>query len=393
MELTKKQQEGLDIAVKRYHNREKYTVISGYAGTGKSTLVKFIISALNVNPDRVCYSAFTGKAVEVLKKKGNPNVFTLDKLLYAHFPKPNGGFFRKRKPILDYDVVVVDEVSMAPKSLIDILFSHHCYVICLGDPFQLPTINKNEDNHLLEHPHVFLDEIMRQAEDSEIIQLSLKIRNGESLDFFNGNNVKILPISALSDSMLLWADQILVGTNATRISYNNYIRKLLGRGDAPEDGDKVICLRNYWDEINANGDALVNGTIGYLRNSFKTFVSTPPYLKIPDNKLDVLQADFEVDNEVFTNVDMDNKMILTGEKCCDWQTEYKLNRRKNKDSKSIVPKEFTYGYAITCHKAQGSEWDKVLILEEAFPFDPVEHTRWLYTAITRASDKVVIIRR
>ena len=107
MELTPKQQEGLDIAIARHRAGEKYTCISGYAGTGKSTLVRFIIEALDVEEDKVCYCAFTGKAAEVLRKKGNKNVCTLHRLLYDHIPKPAGGFFRKPKPQLDYTIVVV----------------------------------------------------------------------------------------------------------------------------------------------------------------------------------------------------------------------------------------------------------------------------------------------
>lgn len=391
MILTKKQEEGLKIAIKRYNDREKYTVISGYAGSGKSTLVRFIIEAINIDEIKVCYVAYTGKAAEVLRKKGNKNVCTLHKLLYDHFPKPTGGFFRKPKSSIDYDIVIVDEVSMAPKTLMDLLFTHKCYVICLGDPFQLPPVDKNEDNHLLDHPHIFLDEIMRQAEDSEIIQLSMKIRHNESINVFDGNNVKILSKDSLNTGMLLWADQILVGTNATRISLNNQMRNLLGRGEFPEDGDKVICLKNYWDDFSVDGDPLVNGTIGTLQNSFKTFRCVPRYIKSNYDKFDVLQANFIVDNTLYENVEMDNKMILTGEKCCDWQTAYKLNKMKSKLG-PIVPKEFAYGYAITGHKAQGSEWDKVLVIEERFPFDKNEHARWLYTAVTRASDKVVLIK-
>lgn len=391
MILTKKQEEGLKIAIKRYNDREKYTVISGYAGSGKSTLVRFIIEAINIDEIKVCYVAYTGKAAEVLRKKGNKNVCTLHKLLYDHFPKPTGGFFRKPKSSIDYDIVIVDEVSMAPKTLMDLLFTHKCYVICLGDPFQLPPVDKNEDNHLLDHPHIFLDEIMRQAEDSEIIQLSMKIRHNESINVFDGNNVKILSKDSLNTGMLLWADQILVGTNATRISLNNQMRNLLGRGEFPEDGDKVICLKNYWDDFSVDGDPLVNGTIGTLQNSFKTFRKIPKYIRSNYDKFDILQANFIVDNTLYENVEMDNKMILTNQKCCDWQTAYKLNKMKSKLG-PIVPKEFAYGYAITGHKAQGSEWDKVLVIEERFPFDKNEHARWLYTAVTRASDKVVLIK-
>lgn len=138
MELTKKQEEGLRIAIERYKNKEKYTIISGFAGTGKSTLVSFIISALKqygVTEEEVVFTSFTGKATQVLQKKGNKNVSTLHKLLYDFFPKKEGGFIRKPKPNLEpYKVVVVDECSMVPKELLSQLAKHDVYVICLGDP-------------------------------------------------------------------------------------------------------------------------------------------------------------------------------------------------------------------------------------------------------------------
>ena len=84
-------------------------------------------------------------------------------------------------------------------------------------------------------------------------------------------------------------------------------------------------------------------------------------------------------------------MILTGEKCIDWRESYQLGRLIQRIG-DIVPREFTFGYAITCHKAQGSEWDKVLVIEESFPFDKTEHARWLYTACTRAAEKLVLVR-
>jgi exodeoxyribonuclease-5 len=391
MELTPKQQEGLDIAIARHRAGEKYTCISGYAGTGKSTLVRFIIEALDVEEDKVCYCAFTGKAAEVLRKKGNKNVCTLHRLLYDHIPKPAGGFFRKPKPQLDYTIVVVDEVSMAPKTLMDLLLAHKVYVICLGDPFQLPPIDKDEDNHLLDHPHVFLDEIMRQAAESEIIQLTMKIRNHETIDYMKGQEVQVINKDELNTGMLLWADQILTATNAKRLAVNNQMRSLLGRGPTPEDGDKVICLRNYWDDLSLNGDPLVNGTIGTLTNSFQTWREIPRWIRSDVHKFDILQADFVVDGDIYEATEMDRHMILTGEKCCDWRLSYQLGKLKPKYGE-IVPKEFTYGYAITYWKAQGSEWDKVLMIEETFPFDRETHARAMYTAATRASKKLVWLR-
>lgn len=393
MELTRKQEEGLKIALKRHRDNEKYTVISGYAGTGKSTLVRFIINALDIDEDRVVYTAYTGKAVEVLRKKGNKNACTLHKLLYDSFPRPGGGFYRKPKPSIDYDVVIVDEVSMAPKTLIDLLLTHRCYVVCLGDPFQLPPVDKDEDNGLLAHPHIFLDEVMRQAKESEIIRLTMDIREGNSIEYNpKGKEVLVLSKAQLNTGMLTWADQVLVGTNAARINVNNQMRSLLGFEGGPQEGDKVICLRNYWDNFSeTEGDPLVNGTIGYIKNGFKTFRDFPRYIKADNHRFDVWQANFIVGEDYFENTEIDYKMLTTGEKCCDWRVAYQLGKLKNKIGE-VVPKEFAYAYAITCHKSQGSEWDKVLVLEESFPFDRTEHARWLYTACTRASDKLVLMR-
>lgn len=391
MILTKKQEEGLKVAIQRFLDGEKYTVISGYAGTGKSTLVKFIVQSLpGINPDTdVVYATFTGKAAQVLMSKGNQNAMTLHRLLYESIPKPDGTFLRRPRLSVDFPIVIVDEVSMAPKDMMELLFLHNCYIICLGDPFQLPPIDKNSDNHLLDNPHVFLDEVMRQAKESEIIRMTMDIRDGVKLEDFDGKDVKIYDQSALNTGMLLWADQIICATNRTRIQINNNIRELLGRGKEPEDGDKVICLRNYWDDWADNGDYLVNGTIGYLKNVYSSFNAIPYYFG--GGLVDITRADFISDTDAdYGNLQMDTKEILTGKRCLDNKTIYRLMRSRK--FASLVPYEFTYGYCITCHKAQGSQWGKVLVIEEGFPFSNLEHARWLYTACTRAEEKLVIVR-
>ena len=391
MILTKKQEEGLKIAIDRWKNKEKCTVISGFAGAGKSTLVRFIIQAMDVSEDDVCYCAYTGKATQVLQKKGNKNVSTLHKLLYDTKPLSNGKYLNIPKTSISYKVIIVDEVSMAPMTLMKLLFRHNCYVICLGDPFQLPPIDKNEDNHLLDNPHIFLDEIMRQAQESEIIQLSMKIRNQENVSNFQGKEVQVLDKSKLSTGMLTWADQVLVATNRTRVEINNTMRGLLGREGKPQVGDKVICLRNYFDICADNKDALVNGTIGYIKDILRFDEYRLPYYYNVKEPVEALISHFISDSDAtYFHLPLDNKMILTGEKCVDSKLEYKLNRDKRFEYN--IPLEFTYGYAITTWKAQGSEWDKVLLLEESFPFNKEEHARFLYTACTRAVDKFVWIR-
>ena len=396
MELNDKQKQGLDIAVDRYKRKERYTVISGYAGTGKSTLVKFIVAALpNTNPDEdVIYTSFTGKATQVLQKKGNKNVSTLHKLLFESIPKPNGTFFRKPVEFIPYKIVIVDECSMVPKELLQRLIKYNVHIICLGDPGQLPPINKNEDNHLLDHPHIFLDEIMRQEAESEIINLTMDIRAGKPLARYQGKEVQVLNKDELTTGMLLWADQIICAKNETRIALNNQMRNLLGRSGSPQDGDKVICLKNNWDIYSVNDNPLVNGTIGYLKDSFSTYINLPRQITSDGQpkKLDILTANFISDTkEDYGILNMDKQLITTGVPGLDWKTSYKMGRNWRFQDK--IPDQFTYGYAITCHKSQGSEWDNVLVIEEGFPFEKEEHKQWLYTAATRAAKKLVIIKK
>lgn len=392
MELTNKQEEGLKTALERYKNGEKYTTISGYAGTGKSTLVKFIISALDVEESKVAYAAYTGKAAEVLRKKGNPNAMTLHRLLYDSIPRPAGGFYRKPKTKLDYTIVVVDEVSMVPKSMIDLLLAHKVYVIFLGDPFQLPQIDKKEAHTLLDKPHIFLDEVMRQAAESEIIQTTMKIRNYENIDFNKGKEVIVIPKKELVTGHLTWADQVICGTNATRQALNNQIRGLYGFEGLPQDGEKIVIKRNYWDICNNCGDALVNGCIGTFKNPFESFRRLPSYIKNNRRDLPVIISEFvSEDGSSFGNIEFDKDFLLIEEPCIDWKVSYQLSKLKNKLG-DIIPKQATYGYALTGHAAQGSQWDKVLVIEENFPFSKEEHARWLYTCCTRPSEKLVLVR-
>lgn len=187
--------------------------------------------------------------------------------------------------------------------------------------------------------------------------------------------------------MLTWADQIICSTNNTRQYINNQMRMLLGRGDKPEDGDKIICTRNYWDIAADNGDPLVNGTIGYLDNSFET---TRYLSKVIGKNIPLLCGNLETDLTSYKGLEIDKNMILTGDKTLTPKESYKLSRSKK--FADAIPQEFLYAYAITCHKAQGSEWDKVLILEENFPFDKEEHKKWLYTACTRSAQKLVLVK-
>lgn len=390
MELTRKQEEGLRIAIERYRNNEPYTVIAGYAGVGKSTLINFIVAALDLDPEtEVAYITFTGKASEVLREKGCHNAMTAHKLLYYSKQMPSGKFFYKPRTSLegDYRLIVVDEVSMLPKDMWELLLKHGIYVIACGDPFQIPPIDKDQDNHILDNPHIFLDEVMRQAKESDIICLSMDIREGKKISPFRGNDVQVFNKHDLCDGMYFWADQILVSTNKSRHSINQYMRNESGRGFEPEIGDKIICLRNCWDTISTiHGDPLINGSIGSI-DAMR--METVPYL-IEGRFIEapVLLANISTSNDSFVEIGIDYTALTTGQKFFNPKQEYTIRRNKNNPA---LPIEFNYGYAITGHRAQGSQWGKVLVLEESFPFDKTEHARWLYTTATRAEDKLTLI--
>lgn len=403
MELTRKQEEGLRIAVSRYRDNKKYTVISGYAGTGKSTLISYIISALNLNPEfDVAYIAYTGKASEVLRRKGCANAMTAHKLLYHTRKTPQGGFITvPKQSIGDFKIIVVDEVSMLPTKMWFLLLRYGIHVLACGDPGQLPPITHKDEEPLriLDHPHIFLDEVMRQAQDSEIIRLSMDIREHKPIEYFDGAEVKVIPKDTVSTGMYQWADQILTATNAERFKVNKIMRELLGRGASPEPGDKVISLSNHWDIFSADGEAnLVNGTIGYLGeecNKIDVHYPVKTFYKF-SNPVPILRANFISEiGEEYEPLNIDYTALTTGKVFLNNREEYDLYMAKQRVHKEPFPQEpleFNYGYAITVHRAQGSEWDKILVVEEKFPFDLEEHTRWLYTAVTRGVSKLVLAR-
>lgn len=413
MELTAKQESALKIAVARYNLGMPYTVIAGYAGSGKSTLVQFIISALNIPPEKIAYVAYTGKAANVLKNKGCPNATTAHKLLYHARQTKNGNYVFTPKKVLDddYQLIVVDEVSMLPQELWYQLLSHGVYVLAMGDPGQLSP-PKDETNPVLDNPHIFLDEIMRQAQDSAIIRLSMHIREGKDFRTFPtvSGEVRIIPHKWQfedENTTLLQASQILCGTNAHRYEINSKVRKMLGRGPAPEPEDRVIGLKNHWDEVSLEGNALTNGAIGTLipgEHMLQTYPNNKRFQGFEPT--DIMFADFITeDGDTFKNLPLDYQALVTNAPSLTSAQEFQLggyNKALEAKAKEysklyantlIIPYHFNYGYAITTWKAQGSEYPYVLTYDCSWlrKKDPEEYTKYLYTAVTRAEKAVILV--
>ena len=274
---------------------------------------------------------------------------------------------------------------MLPLDMWNLLLSHKIPVIALGDPGQLPPVS-GKANGVLAHPHVFLDEVMRQAKDNEILRLSMDIREGKPLEYFMGKDVRVVPQKELNaGGIWKWPNQILAGKNLTRNTINDLMRQNLfhRKSSFPEEGDKIICLHNDWEVLNDNEDALVNGLTGTIHNI---------RAKVPSNEVvaETFCADFLPDYEgatMFTGLEMDTCMF----------TEHEAGKNKYNAKLPVgleyMPHYFDYGYCITAHKSQGSEYDRVLVLEEFLRGQSkADHIRWLYTAATRAAKKLIIVK-
>lgn len=358
-------------------NSESLYLTNDYIVTHNTSIINYFIEN-NGLMDKTRFVTFTGKASLVLQNKGLPAT-TIHKLIYDAFKnRTTGKFIFRKKEFLPFNIklIVVDEVSMVPANLLKDLMSYRIPIISLGDPGQLEPIG--EDNGLLKKPDFFLDEIHRQAADNSIIKLSMMARENKPLPLiYDDPFVKVIKKTEVSMAMLQWADQILCGRNITRRGINQDMRNTLGHsGTLPNEGEKVICLRNYWDSLNESGDPLINGTLGYVTVSRKPKLDDPESLIVSDCRLDV-RADYAL--TPWENVPIDTN-IFKG---------FASFSQQNPRSR-IMYHEFDFGYAITTHKAQGSEFEKVLVFEERLGGG--NHARWLYTAITRASEQIVIVK-
>lgn len=374
-------------------NKDHLFLTQDYIVTHNTTLTKYIPDTLGLNPDSICHIAYTGKAANVLMKKGNKNAMTAHKLLYrAVLDRKTGTYYYVPKPRLDndYSLIIIDEVSMLPREMWIQLLTHNIPVIALGDPAQLMPVAPEADNGVLNRPHIFLDEVVRQAQENEIIRFSMFLRNGGNPRDYRsqqGGQIKIIEGKELTTGILKWADQILCATNATRIAINNKVRDMKGYPrDEPQIGDRIIGLSNHWEFLSNKQNALTNGAIGTL-TSFKTLDITVPRL-VSKSKIPVMFSTMQIDDgEIFQKIPIDYKSITQNAPSL---TPIQLSRLK-KVPGSIVPYDFAYAYAITTWKAQGSEWDKILGFEESFPKEPEPHQRYLYTLVTRARDKLVLV--
>lgn len=367
----------------------------GYAGTGKTTIAKHFADGMDGD---VLFGAFTGKAAHVMAQKGCTGATTIHRLMYV--PQDRGTTklrqleqeilelpsdaapeeleelrrlikeekaklsrpmfaLNQESPITGASLVIIDECSMVDERMGMDLLSFGVPVLVLGDPAQLPPV-ASSGFFTKGKPDFLLTEIHRQAEESPVLQLATAIREGREIAPGIYGSSSVLEKSKMDPEFVLSSDQIIVGKNKTKRVVNKRVRELLERSSLlPEQGDRLVCLRNDHDV------GLLNGSIWNVKNNFGS-----------DEVLSVLEIESE---------DSGGQLSVTAHSHYFMGTEDQLSFWDKKDAQ-----EFDYGYALTCHKAQGSQWGSVLILDESRAFRS-DRQRWLYTAVTRASESVHVM--
>ena len=346
-------------------NRAPVFHLFGYAGSGKTTLAKYIVEAIkNERETQVRYACFTGKASLVLDSKGCSPASTIHRLIYK--PVIEDGkvvdfTLNNDSDLFNTDLLIIDEVSMVGERIGQDLLSFDIPILVLGDPGQLPPIEGagffNPDK-----PEVMLTEIHRQAEDNPIIRLATLARQGKPLPL-GSHGSSLVCTRAQLDQTPLDFDQTLCGLNKTRQGMNYRVRELMNlTSKVPQADEKLICLKNNYDTNYINGQMCRVRSVTELSS----------HLKFGLNDFDT----DEVLAETYTP-----RGLFTGEEIAKQDWKYGDNKID----------QFTYGYVITCHKSQGSQWDRVLVFDQSDVFKETSQN-WLYTAITRAAQSVTIVQ-
>ena len=333
----------------------------GYAGTGKTTLVKHIAEGVD---GKVLFAAFTGKAACVMRSKGCYSASTIHSLIYkareSGEETPSFELWNDA-PASKAKLIIIDECSMVDAELARDLMSFGVPLLVLGDPAQLPPIHGG-GFFTDAKPDAMLTEVHRQAQDDPIVRLSMEIRAGNPLTQGQYGETQVVRRDALDPQRVLDADQVLVGRNVTRRAYNARLRERRGFADAlPMAGDKLVCLRNN------RRKGLFNGGLWMVKESPKARRQIIRMRLKPDEDLGERLIKVSVRPECFTGA----------------IEEFDWPQRKAYD-------EFDFGYVLTVHKAQGSQWDDVVLFDESGAF-PDNRDRWLYTGVTRAAKRLTIV--
>lgn len=385
--------------------------LAGYAGTGKTTLAKHLAGGVS---GEVRFAAYTGKAAYVLRQRGCADASTIHSLIYRsknksrlrlqeletrlaeikldyvrnnlsdaqidldpvvieirrqiHFERENlarpAFELNSESDAREAALIVIDECSMVDGRMGEDLLSFEKQILVLGDPAQLPPV-KGSGFFTEREPDFLLTEIHRQSQDNPIIQMATRTRMEEHLPEGRYGNSRIVT-GKISPEEALTFDQVLCGKNKTRRLINKQMRHLLGHNDIyPVSGDRLVCLRNNHEK------GLLNGAIWYCD--------------------EVIDVDEYITMLIHPELDGDSLIVEVHKNAFEITEDpnFKIPERPGYWERDA--EEFDFGYALTVHKAQGSQWENVLLFDQSAVFRE-DKWRWLYTGITRASEKITLAR-
>ena len=390
--------------------------IFGYAGVGKTTIARELVGDSGL---KVLFATYTGKAAYVMRSKGCEGCTTIHSLIYKPAGESKSDQLRaaeqallnfdfseksskldeeerirqreqlerrrdeimlkeKRKPMFslnydselaDADAIIIDECSMVDEQMGTDLLSFGKKILVLGDPAQLPPVGSGGFFTEAKPDHL-LTEVHRHAKESGILRLATDVRTSGGFSRqpgFYGSDCIVARREEIEDFQrrVLEADQILVGKNATRHTHNARFRELTdkGPGVAPVGGDKIVCLRNN------HKAGLLNGSLWRVH-----------------------EAAEDIDSETIDLTISSEEDGSNGIQVSAWSHHFygREDQLKLKKWGKTDHNEFDYGYALTVHKAQGSQWDDVVLFDESWVFRN-DKRRWLYTGVTRAAKNLVVV--
>ena len=401
MELTDDQL-AADMAIADWYNnrsRQIY-VLSGLAGTGKTTLLRYTVcETLGLEPEKsVAFVTPTGKAATVLIRQGIPAT-TLHRLIYQAMTEEsetiiNGRpvtveklVFRRRESIdKAIKLIVLDEFSMVSDEVLADVARFGVKMLVCGDGAQLPPVEGM--NSFISSPDVTLKTIVRQQEGNPIIRLARDAMEGKYIPFGTyGDRAFVLSARRLKGEYrkkyMLKADQMICGLNKTRAKVNDEVRGYLGYGGLPQRGEKLICTLNNWEQF-IDGEMrynMVNGIIGTVRE-VRYYGESMGFM--------AFRADF-MDEDCPEVVPFDTGIFENGAYRYRHGDYFERFDEEGNAAGAFTLNRFEFGYCISCHKAQGSEFGSTIVFDESYAFKE-DRARWLYTAITRAKDKIIILR-
>jgi ATP-dependent exoDNAse (exonuclease V) alpha subunit len=421
-------------------------VLKGYAGTGKTTVISTIVNNLTEINKKYVLLAPTGRAAKVISNYSQKPAFTIHKKIY--FPKKVAGgvSFSMQQNKHKNTIFIVDEASMISdtntdsnafenSSLLDDLISYiysgtNCKMLLLGDTAQLPPVNLdispalNTDTLAMyynkEIRHIEFDEVMRQEEKSGILFNATELRDvlkEELYESFKFNLKGFKDIIRLTDgydiqdainsaysNYSIEDTAFIVRSNKRANQYNNQIRtRILDKDSELSTGDFLMVVKNnyFWLKDSDEAGFIANGDIIEVLEIFSIMeLYGFKFAKVKIRMVDypnqipletVLLMDTLASETPSLTYEESNRLYQ--EVLLDYEGETKYKKfQKVKENEFFNALQVKFSYTITCHKSQGGQWNTVFIEQPYLPNGiDRDYIRWLYTAITRAKDKLYLI--